>query len=277
MFIGKTGTPVKGLFGAGGNGACARGRHWVNPPFVSGPGPGSNKQLLKDIVVSSFELKGTVAPFTLFRPLTTDLAALAGDVAARLAETPQILRGMAVSMDFSALGAARDGMDLEGLVRLLRDHGLSPVGIQGAGDEHEGRAAELRLAVFPGNRTAAARPETGSAPVLPAGTGAMVVDRPVRSGQQVYARGRDLVVMAPVGQGAEVIADGSIHIYAPLRGRALAGATGFEGARIFCRELRAELVSVAGLYRVSEDLPGNFCGAAVQVRLNGRQLVIEPL
>ncbi len=227
--------------------------------------------------MSSFELKGKVAPCTLFRPLTTDLEALAGDVAARLAETPQILRGMAVIMDFSALGAARAGMDLEGLVRLLRAHGLSPVGIQGAGEGHEAQAPALQLAVFSEGKPAAARTSAVSTPGLPAGTGAMVVDRPVRSGQQVYARGRDLVVMAPVGPGAEVIADGSIHIYAPLRGRALAGATGFEGARIFCRELRAELVSVAGLYRVSEDLPGNFCGAAVQVRLNGRQLVIEPL
>ena len=233
-------------------------------------------QLLKDIDVSSFELKGKVAPCTLFRPLTTNLSTLADDVAARLAATPQVLRGMAVIVDLSALETEREAMDLEGLVHLLRDHGLSPVGIQGAGEGLEGRAAMLRLAVFSESRAAAPRAATGSAAAQPGSMGAMVVDRPVRSGQQVYARGRDLIVTAPVGQGAEVIADGSIHVYAPLRGRALAGATGFEGARIFCRELRAELVSVAGLYRVSEDLPGDFCGAAVQVRLNGRQLVIEP-
>ena len=232
-------------------------------------------QLLKDIDVSSFELKGKVAPCTLFRPLTTDLSTLAADVDARLAATPQVLRGMAVIVDLSALGTERDAMDLDGLVHLLRDHGLSPVGIQGAGEAQEGRAAHLHLAAFSESKGAAPR-AAGSAAAQPGAMGAMVVDRPVRSGQQIYARGRDLIVTAPVGQGAEVIADGSIHVYAPLRGRALAGATGFEGARIFCRELRAELVSVAGLYRVSEDLPGDFCGAAVQVRLNGRQLVIEP-
>ena len=105
----------------------------------------------------------------------------------------------------------------------------------------------------------------------------MVVDKPVRSGQQVYAKGRDLVVLAPVGQGAEVIADGNIHIYAPLRGRALAGVMGFEGARIFCKELRAELISVAGLYRVSEDLPENLHGVSAQIRLSADWLVVQCL
>ncbi len=226
--------------------------------------------------MSSFELKGKVAPCTLFRPLTTDLTVLAGDVAARLAETPQFLRGLAVIMDYSALGPLRDQLDVPALTALLRGHGLTPVGIQGGGEAHERQAADLHLGVFSGNRAEAPRTGSVSAPP-PAETGAMVVEKPVRSGQQVYARGRDLVVLAPVGQGAEVIADGNIHIYAPLRGRALAGAMGFEGARIFCTELRAELISVAGLYRVSEDLPGNFNGAAVQVSLSGRQLVIEPL
>jgi septum site-determining protein MinC len=225
--------------------------------------------------VSSFELKGKVAPCTLFRPLTTELAVLAGDVSARLAETPQFLRGLAVIMDLSALGPMRDRLDVAGLTTLLREHGLSPVGIQGGGEDHERQAAELHLGVFSGIR--AESPRVGSVSAPPAETGAMVVEKPVRSGQQVYARGRDLVVLAPVGPGAEVIADGNIHIYAPLRGRALAGAMGFEGARIFCTDLRAELISVAGLYRVSEDLPGNFNGAAVQVSLSGRQLVIEPL
>ena len=227
--------------------------------------------------MSSFEVKGRIAPCTLFRPLTTDLAVLAGDVEKRLSETPDFFRSMAVIIDCSALGEKRDGLDLSGLVRLLRELAMTPVGIQGGGELNERQAAGLHLGVFPEGRSPAARGGAANAWAPVQDAQAMVVDKPVRSGQQVYARGRDLVVLAPVGQGAEVIADGSIHIYAPLRGRALAGAMGFEGARIFCRELRAELVSVAGLYRVSEDLPENLCGATVQVRLNGRQLVIEPL
>ena len=96
----------------------------------------------------------------------------------------------------------------------------------------------------------------------------MIVNRPLRSGQQVYARGCDLVVLAAVNAGAEVIADGSIHIYAPLRGRALAGASGDAGARIFTTRFEAELVSIAGVYRTFDaGVPGELAGKPVQVQL----------
>ena len=100
---------------------------------------------------------------------------------------------------------------------------------------------------------------------------------PVRSGQQVYAGNRDLTVLATVGAGAEVIADGSIHIYGALRGRALAGAQGNPKARIFCREFHAELVAVAGHYKVLEDIPKDLHGKPVQVWLDGEALRIEQL
>jgi septum site-determining protein MinC len=227
--------------------------------------------------VSSFEIKGKVAPCTLFRPLTTDLAALTGDVEERLGQTPEFFRNMAVIIDLSALGEMRDGLDLTGLVRLLRAQGMVAVGILGGNEYHERLAPSLHLGVFPEHRSAQGKAPCGLSGAVPVDSSAMVVDKPVRSGQQIYAKGRDLVVLAPVGQGAELIADGNIHIYAPLRGRALAGVMGNERARIFCKELRAELVSVAGLYRVSEDLPENLLGVAAQIRLNGRQLLFESL
>jgi septum site-determining protein MinC len=99
----------------------------------------------------------------------------------------------------------------------------------------------------------------------------------VRSGQQVYARGQDLTVVGSVGAGAEVIADGNIHIYGALRGRALAGAAGDTRARVFCREFGAELVAVAGHYRVLDDAPANLHGRALHVRLDGERLLFEPL
>jgi septum site-determining protein MinC len=105
----------------------------------------------------------------------------------------------------------------------------------------------------------------------------LVQAAPIRSGQQVYADNRDLTVLSAVGAGAEVIADGSIHIYGALRGRALAGAQGFEQARIFCREFHAELVAIAGHYKVSEDVPAALLGKPVQVWLDGDQLRIEAL
>lgn len=110
------------------------------------------------------------------------------------------------------------------------------------------------------------------------GPGTVVVDKPLRSGQQVYARGADLVVMAVVSFGAEVIADGNIHVYAPLRGRAIAGARGNTEARIFSTCLEPQLVSIAGIYRTTETaLPDSVAGKPAQVRLDGEKLIIEPL
>jgi len=96
----------------------------------------------------------------------------------------------------------------------------------------------------------------------------------VRSGQRLYARHRDLIVTAPVGAGAEVIADGCVHVYGPLRGRALAGARGATTARIFCQEFHAELVSIAGVFRVFETLPGELAGRPVQAWLEGDELIV---
>lgn len=107
---------------------------------------------------------------------------------------------------------------------------------------------------------------------------ALIIDTPVRAGQRVYAKGRDLIVTAAVNNGAEVIADGSIHVYAPLRGRALAGASGNDEARIFALCMEAELVSIAGVYRNFENgLPHEFVRAPVEVRLNGQKIDITAM
>ena len=106
----------------------------------------------------------------------------------------------------------------------------------------------------------------------------MVIDKPLRSGQRVYARGGDLVVLAVVSFGAEVIADGNIHVYAPLRGRAIAGARGNTDARIFSTCLEAQLVSIAGIYRTTETpLPATVLGQPAQVWLDGEKIMVEPL
>jgi septum site-determining protein MinC len=109
-------------------------------------------------------------------------------------------------------------------------------------------------------------------------TSALIIDKPLRSGQQVYARGRDLVVLSMVNPGAEVIADGHIHVYAPLRGKAIAGARGDASARILTLCLEPELVSIAGVYRTSENpLPDPLRGKPAQIRLADDKLVMEPL
>ena len=107
---------------------------------------------------------------------------------------------------------------------------------------------------------------------------AMIVDMPVRAGQRIYARGCDLIIMAVVNNGAEVIADGSIHIYAQLRGRALAGASGNTDARIFAMSMEPELVSIAGIYRTFEDgFPPELKQQTAQIRLVGDRLDILPV
>ena len=105
----------------------------------------------------------------------------------------------------------------------------------------------------------------------------LLVDRPVRSGQQIYARDTDLIIMGQVGAGAEVIADSNIHVYGPLRGRALCGVSGNARARIFCQSLEAELVSVAGNYRMLETIPEDLRGRPAQIWLDDDRLNIEPL
>ena len=129
----------------------------------------------------------------------------------------------------------------------------------------------------PGRRVA---PPAAAAPAVPAPAppspraSSRLVTTPVRSGTQIYARGTDLVVTASVSPGAELVADGNIHVYGPLRGRALAGASGDTGARIFCSRLEAELVSIAGRYLVSEQLPADQRGFPVQIALVDDQLTI---
>ena len=180
---------------------------------------------------------------------------------------------------------------------LLRQFRLEPVAVRG-GNEAQAAAAEL-AGLMPANDATVQRSAAASTPAAPhapaqaqapaaepvappIAPGAMVIDKPLRSGQQVYARGRDLVVMAMVNPGAEVIADGHIHVYAPLRGKAIAGARGNTEARIFALSMDPELISIAGIYRTSDNpLPTAVLGKPAQVRLmsgpDGDKLVIDPL
>ena len=186
-------------------------------------------------------------------------------------------------------------VDLAALLPLLRRHRLQPVGVVGANAAELAQAAGLGLAEAPDEPVRAEREprvqkvvqqvvkevvvERQVEVAVPAQAAPTVyVDKPLRSGQQVYAKGADLVVLAAVNHGAEVIADGSIHVYAPLRGKAIAGARGNAQARIFAQQLEAELIAIAGIYRTSENpLPDNVRGKAAQVRLDGEKLLMEPL
>jgi septum site-determining protein MinC len=223
-----------------------------------------------------------------------DVARLATEMAERVQGAPKLFERAAVILDFGGLSACPAADEVRALVDALRRAGVLPAGIAYGTREVDALAREVGLPLLAKFRAsyeraepAAAAPVEAPAPAPvaeaprvvapPRGEPGLVQTQPVRSGQQVYAQQRDLTVCATVGAGAEVIADGSIHIYGALRGRALAGAGGFEGARIFCREFQAELVAIAGTYKVLEDIPAALRGKPVQVRLDNGQLRIEEL
>jgi septum site-determining protein MinC len=174
---------------------------------------------------------------------------------------------------------------------------MIPFGVRGGNKSQNAAAEAMELAILsdtlarvtkPAGATPTPQrpPQAGPAPSAPAAQrepqqrpaqGFTLVTRPVRSGQRIYAAGGDLSVVAAVSSGAELMADGNIHVYGPLRGRALAGMKGNTEARIFCQDLQAELVSVAGHYRISENIPGELRGMPVQIYLDQKVLRIERL
>ena len=221
---------------------------------------------------------------------TVDVAAVAAELAARSADDPEFFDNDPVLIDLSAVQAEEQPIDFAALAQLLRSHRTQPVAVRGGNPAQMQAAHAAGLVAAPDMPAARAQPREVirevvrevqvpvEVPVPAPAPGALVVDKPLRSGQQVYARGSDLVVLAMVSFGAEVIADGNIHVYAPLRGRAIAGARGDTSARIFSTCLEPQLVSVAGIYRTTEtELPDNVRGKAAQVRLDGEKLLIDPL
>jgi septum site-determining protein MinC len=167
-----------------------------------------------------------------------------------------------------------------GLHEAIRAHGLfldeGASGLQAAGSrEREPAPAPAAVDAAP---VAVPVPAPAAAPATPAPMQAMVVDTPVRAGQRIYARGTDLIITAVVNNGAEIIADGSIHVYAPLHGRALAGASGDAEARIFALQMEPELVSIAGVYRTfDEGFPAELARQPAQIRLVGDRIDISSL
>lgn len=266
---------------------------------------------------SACEFKSTTLDLLALLPKTADIAHLDRDLAARSADAPGLFDGEGVSLDLGALRAAAgdaeaDALDLGELLALLRRHGLRPLAIRGGSPAQTeaalaaGLVEDLAIAPRapvprPAAAPAAAAPsEVAPAPVTapedvppaaaadadpdpatatPVAPRTLVVDRPLRSGQQVYARGGDLVLLAAVNAGAEVIADGHILAYAPLRGRVVAGARGDTTARIVATCMEPQLVAIAGTYRTIESpLAADVQGKAAQVRLDADgRLVFEPL
>ncbi|MGY6631965.1 MAG: septum site-determining protein MinC [Wenzhouxiangella sp.] len=213
-------------------------------------------------------------------------------------QAPDLMTRARLVLDVSQLGEEPfPASDLGALAMALKEHDLGLVGVVAGGQAAVAASTlnlpvlrsvgEIRLAAADARRAQAKNQPAEAGPSEPPAIAAdtpdddnrptRFVDRTIRSGQQVYARDADLVVVGSVSPGAEIIADGSIHVYGTLRGRALAGATGDEQARVFCRDFQAELVSVAGHYKILEALPDGLKGGAVQVWLQDGKLKLDPL
>jgi len=242
--------------------------------------------------LSTFELKSGAVDALHLIVKTADFAALREELAARYASIPDFFADDAVTIDLRRLDAAE--LPLQDLVAQLGSLRLRPVGViandgqavwatacglaRVVDHERERRApANAQAETVEAPAEAAVAIEIAAPSRSAAGAATTLIDRPLRSGQRAYAEG-DLVVLALVSHGAEIIAGGNIHVYAPLRGRALAGVDGNPDARIFCTCMEPELISIAGIYRTVETaLPPDVQGKPAQVRLDGEKLIIEAL
>jgi septum site-determining protein MinC len=207
------------------------------------------------------------------------------ELAEQVQRSPRFFLNAPVVLDLRGASQFVQEAEFVEAKEILRRHTLTLIGIQNAQPAQADAAAAIGLASFAPNATQPSRPRptepapsaAPAPPPAPAATDAAksrLVTQPVRSGTQIYARGADLVVTAPVSPGAEIMADGNIHVYGVLRGRALAGASGDVEARIFCSRLEAELVSIAGHYLVSDQLPPERRGSPVQIALVDDRLTI---
>ncbi|MEO8177705.1 MAG: septum site-determining protein MinC [Deltaproteobacteria bacterium] len=262
---------------------------------------------MKETVVSrgqqAFRLKGTAPALTLLYMLTEDLDAVEKQLSDHLRLMPQFFLYAPMLVDLTELGERR--IDLAGLADLLRRHKLVPVAVRNPTDAQQVQAVQAGWAVLqsglasprqrrgvearaaaaaytneaeePGVEAAAQPAPAPNADPSEQPLPGLTIKAPVRSGQVIHAVGGDLVVLAPVSVGAEIIADGNIHVYAPLRGKALAGAQGNSDASIFCLGLEAEFLSIAGRYLMADQIPDAARGQPARAYLDGDSLMITTL
>lgn len=229
---------------------------------------------------TALEIKGRMLSITRVRVLDADAAAIRSQLEQFARQMPQAVKGMAVVVD-SELDT-----DLPAMLDTMRGIGMQPLAVSEGPLAAAARSLGLPVvskdsgkAAAPAAAPESARPEPKppAAEAAPAPRrGARIVTEPVRSGQQIYAEYGDLVVLNTVSPGAEVLADGCVHVYGKLAGRAIAGARGDESARIFCRKMEAELVAIAGIYAVADQIKEGPRGVAATAYLEHGRLRIEP-
>ena len=232
------------------------------------------------------ELKSGSITLPILKVHSADLGEINEQLQQKLGKAPEFFRNAPIIIDLGELSSeAKQAVDFAELLKLVQGLALAPVGMRGGNAEQQKQAQAEKIAVLAEVRTEpATAPEARPAarksvppPPRPVAANTKVIDQPVRSGQRVYANGGDLIVLAQVSPGAEIMADGNIHVYGPLKGRALAGVQGNLEARIYCSDLQAQLIAIGGHYRTSESDDNTFKGKLVQVALQDDTLVVTPL
>jgi septum site-determining protein MinC len=258
----------------------------------------------------AFKIKNANLPVLILHLKTSDLARVKAQLETRLKQMPDFFAHAPVVLGLADLPDAEAALDFSKLLEFMRRHRMQAAGVVGGSPAQQEAAAKAGLGVIPETpvrpvtvvEPAAPEPEPApqvpgpaqpdlpgleieseppAAPEAPMPAEArptLIIDKPVRTGQRIYAEGANLVVLAIVNAGAELIADGDIHIYAPLRGRALAGAHGNTAARIYVQSMEAELVAIAGLFQVfDEGIPDAVRGKFSQIYLEGEKVVVKPM
>jgi septum site-determining protein MinC len=243
-------------------------------------------------VKQCFQLKSASVSMTALELYFFDDEEFENTLRDKISQAPGFFKDIPLIISLEKYEGLSSELDFFKIIGTCRRHNIHVIGVRGGNDDQRRLARGASLALLPGgnqrDREIDTGPETETAEVTGSPTPprvethnepapARIINQPVRSGQQVYAPDGDLIILAPVQAGAEVLAAGNVHVYGPLRGRALAGIHGAEHARVFCQSLEAELVSIAGHYKISEDLQDNGWKTAVQIQLRDDLLVVTPL
>jgi septum site-determining protein MinC len=214
---------------------------------------------------------------------SNDIFTIGQQLQEKIHQAPEFFKNSPLVFDLQELNKYDVDINVAKLTRAIRKLGLLPIGIRGGSPQQNQQALDLGIPVHTGHNTVAPKqqapePEIDLEPEPQGGAVIMskLVTHPVRSGQRIYANG-DLIILAQVSAGAEILAEGNIHVYGSLRGRAFAGVQGNAEARIFCADLQAELISIAGIYKVYEDLNGAVLNQPVQIYLQNNSLVIKEI
>jgi len=237
------------------------------------------------VLTNTFDLKAGLHPLTVLTLLNSTLTVLQEQLENKIQQAPKFFENAPIVIDLGKLQTQADRIDFVAIRAILTKNQLIPVGVKNGNPQQHATAvaagfAILQEGVKKPKPPAATSHQTGHQTATTAAnvaTAAKIVTEQVRSGQQVYAKGCDLIVLGSVNQGAELLADGHIHVYGILRGRALAGINGNKNAHIFCRSLEAELVSIAGQFKLSEEIEKIAWRLFVDISLTNGQLAFKRL